>query len=107
MESVAIVGVGLIGGSFGLALRAAGFNGRIVGVSSPPTIEQAVELKAIDAGVTLETAGSECDLIYLAQPITAIEQTIQKISHIVRPGSLISDAGSTKERIVATASKEI
>jgi prephenate dehydrogenase len=39
METVAIIGVGLIGGSFGLALKSAGFRGRIVGVSSPQTIE--------------------------------------------------------------------
>jgi prephenate dehydrogenase len=107
MESVAIVGVGLIGGSFGLALRAAGFTGRIVGVSSPATIEQAIERKAIDVGVSLDAAARECDLIYLAQPIFAIEETLRKLGPLVGPGTLISDAGSTKEKIVTTAHKEI
>ncbi len=43
MRTVAIVGVGLIGGSFSLALRRAGFDGRIIGVSSPRTIEAAIQ----------------------------------------------------------------
>jgi prephenate dehydrogenase len=107
MESVAIVGVGLIGGSFGLALRAAGFKGRIVGVSSPATIEQAIELRAIDAGVNLKEASQSCDVIYLAQPISAIERTLQQIGSMAPPTALITDAGSTKVRIVETARQAI
>lgn len=103
MESVAIVGVGLIGGSFGLALRSAGFAGRIVGVSSPATIEQAIARGAIDAGSTLEDAARECDLIYLAQPISAIENTLELIGGIAAPRTLITDAGSTKVKIVDKA----
>jgi prephenate dehydrogenase len=107
MQSVAIVGVGLIGGSFGLALRAAGFEGRIVGVSSPGTIEQAVALGAIDRGVTLEAAAAECDLIYLAQPISTIQKTIVQLGPIITSECLITDAGSTKVRIVETAANAI
>ena len=103
MQSVAIVGVGLIGGSFGLALRAAGFEGRIVGVSSERTIEQAITLGAIDRGVTLEIAAAEYDLIYLAQPISAIERTLQLLGPIATSACLITDAGSTKVKIVQTA----
>jgi prephenate dehydrogenase len=105
MRSVGIVGVGLIGGSFGLALRAAGFTGRIVGVSSPGTIESAVACGAIEAGVPLEQAATECDLIYLAQPISAIESTLEKLGPIVSDNCLITDAGSTKTRIVQKAAK--
>ncbi|HYP07391.1 MAG TPA: prephenate dehydrogenase/arogenate dehydrogenase family protein [Bryobacteraceae bacterium] len=107
MESVAIIGVGLIGGSMGLALRAAGFNGRIVGVSSPGTIEQAVALGAIDAGVTLEQAAGECDLLYLAQPISAILKTLDHLGTITRKDALITDAGSTKVKIVGQARRVI
>jgi prephenate dehydrogenase len=103
MESVAIVGVGLIGGSFGLALRAAGFQGRIVGVSSPATIEQAIAVGAIDAGSSLEDAALTCDLIYLAQPISTIERTLEQIGSITPATTLISDAGSTKVGIVRKA----
>ena len=56
MKSVAIVGVGLIGGSFGLALRKAGFDGAILGVSSERVIGAALERGAIDRGATLEEA---------------------------------------------------
>ena len=103
MQSVAIVGVGLIGGSFGLALRAAGFTGRIVGVSSPATIEAAIARGAIDAGATLEDAAANCDLIYLAQPISAIESTLERIGSLAGPETLITDAGSTKVRLVEKA----
>jgi prephenate dehydrogenase len=53
MDTVAIAGVGLIGGSFGLALRSAGFRGTILGVSSEATIQAALERGAIDRGATL------------------------------------------------------
>jgi prephenate dehydrogenase len=105
MRSVGIVGVGLIGGSFGLALRKAGFRGRIVGVSSPVTIHSAIACGAIEAGVPLEQAATECDLIYLAQPISAIEDTLEKIAPLVPDNCLITDAGSTKTRIVQKAAK--
>ena len=69
MQTVAIVGVGLIGGSFGLALRKAGFAGEILGVSSEGAIAAAVEIGAVDRGLPLADAIREADLIYLAQPM--------------------------------------
>ena len=56
MNTVAIFGVGLIGGSFALALRKAGFSGRIIGVSSPETIRRALELSVIDEGMPAQNA---------------------------------------------------
>jgi prephenate dehydrogenase len=100
MKTVAIAGVGLIGGSFGLALRAAGFGGNIVGVSSPATIAKAVRRGAIDAGVSLEQAAAEADLLLLAQPISVILETLPKLAGKLRPGALVTDAGSTKRRIM-------
>jgi prephenate dehydrogenase len=100
MKTVAIAGVGLIGGSFGLALRAAGYGGRIVGVSSAATIAKAVARGAIDEGVSLEQAAAEADLVLLAQPIAVILETLPKLAGKVRPGALVTDAGSTKRRIV-------
>ncbi len=78
MDSVAIFGVGLIGGSFALALREAGFSGRIIGVSSPDTLARALELKVIDRGAPPEQAAREADLIYLAQPILRILDTLSR-----------------------------
>jgi prephenate dehydrogenase len=103
MNNVAIVGVGLIGGSFGLALRALGFSGRIVGVSSEPAIREALECGAIDVGEPLETAIPQADLIYLAQPIGRILHTLHRLEPLVRPDALVTDVGSTKQTIVSTA----
>lgn len=99
METVVIAGVGLIGGSFGLALKSAGFRGRILGVSSPQTIEKALRRGAIDEGASLEDAAPRADLIYLAGPIRAILETIPRLDGLARPGALVTDAGSTKRRI--------
>lgn len=103
MKTVAIAGVGLIGGSFGLALRKAGFDGRIVGVSSPRAIADALRVGAIDEGLRLADAARQADLIYLAQPIGRILDTLRHLDGVVQPGALITDAGSTKSAVVSAA----
>lgn len=103
METVAIVGVGLIGGSFGLALKKAGFSGTVLGVSSDASIRAGVERGAIDRGVTLEQAARTADLLYLAQPIGRILDTLHHLDPLVRPDALVTDAGSTKHAIVSEA----
>jgi prephenate dehydrogenase len=105
METVAIVGVGLIGGSFGLALKKAGFRGAILGVSSEATIRAALERGAIDRGAALDQAAREADLLYLAQPIGRILDTLHHLDPLVQPQALITDAGSTKHAIVTEARK--
>lgn len=101
MKSVGIVGVGLIGASFGLALRKAGFDGPILGVSSPRSIDEGLGNGAIDRGVALAEA-AQCDLVFLAQPIFGIIETIGKLNPLVRPETLVTDAGSTK-RVIGEA----
>jgi prephenate dehydrogenase len=103
MQTVAIFGVGLIGGSFALALRKAGFSGRILGVSSPDTIQTALDLKVIDAGATAGQAAAQADLIYLSQPILRIVECLPEIAASVQRGALVTDAGSTKSAIVERA----
>lgn len=103
MDTVAIVGVGLIGGSFALALRQAGFAGRILGVSSPTTLRRAVEFGAIDAGMELAEAVGQADLIYLAPPIRELLGILPALNASVKPSALITDAGSTKQAIVTRA----
>lgn len=106
MHRVAIFGVGLIGGSFGLALREAGFEGEIVGVSSAGAIAAALERNVISRAVTLEQAAEWADLIYLAQPVDRIIETIEKVAPlVVNRDCLITDAGSTKTQIVNKASE--
>lgn len=103
MQTVAIVGTGLIGASFGLALKKAGFAGRILGVSSPSAIGEALAHKAIDEAAPLEEAVACADLIYLSQTISRILTTLPAIAACVRTGALVTDAGSTKTEIVNQA----
>lgn len=103
MQRVAIVGVGLVGGSFALALRKAGFKGEICGVSSPAAIQVGIERGAVSSGCALAEAARSADLIYLAQPVDRILETIKKLGSIVHTGCLITDAGSTKLAIVNAA----
>ncbi len=107
MKTIAIVGVGLIGGSFGLALRQAGFTGRILGVSSEKTIRTAIERGAIDEGADFRTAASAVDLVLLAAPILTILEQIDAIDEFARPGTLITDAGSTKAVVCRRAQDKI
>jgi prephenate dehydrogenase len=107
MNTLAIAGVGLIGGSFGLALRKAGFTGRILGISSAETIARARELGAIDEGVSLEEALDQADVLYLSQPINVILETIAYLGPLLKRDILITDAGSTKRTIVGQAQTHI
>ncbi len=107
MNTVAIVGVGLIGGSFALALRASGFTGRIVGVSSPQAIRAALDRGVIDDALPLSEAAALAGLIYLARPIDGILSVLDELDAHVKPGTLITDAGSTKSVICAKAAEKI
>jgi prephenate dehydrogenase len=107
MQTIAIVGTGLIGGSFGLALRKAGFRGDILGVSSERALKEAVARGAIDQGMSLEKAVASADVVYLSQTIGRILQTLQVINPWLRPGTLVTDAGSTKTAIMNQAHKSI
>ena len=107
MNSVAIIGVGLIGGSFGLALRKTGFTGEILGVSSERSVAEARAVQAIDRGVSLEEAASTCDVLFLSQPISGILETLRQLDALVRPETLVTDAGSTKQAIVAEAARSL
>ncbi len=103
IQTVTVAGVGLIGGSFALALRRVGFRGRIVGVSSPATIREATKLGVVDIGLPLEEAVPRSDLVYMAQPVERIVAQLEQVRRLARPGTLVTDAGSTKSVIVSRA----
>jgi prephenate dehydrogenase len=105
MQTVAIVGVGLIGGSFGLALRKAGFEGEIIGVSSPRAIAAALRQGAISRAMEFDDAIRRADLVYLAQPVDRILLTLAHLKPLIRYDCLITDAGSTKAQIVNKAAE--
>ncbi len=102
-DTVAIVGVGLIGGSIGLALRERKLARRIVGVGRRQnSLDAARKIGAIDHGVTNLAAGvSDAQLVVVATPVdTVVERVIQAVA-AAPPGALITDVGSTKETIVS------
>jgi len=105
MKTVAIAGVGLIGGSFALALRQAGFDGVIAGVSSKRTIAEALEQRIIDCEMTLADAANSADVVFLAQPIGRIISMIEEMATSLGPKTLVTDAGSTKNLICAAAAR--
>jgi prephenate dehydrogenase len=107
MQKVAIVGVGLIGASFGLALRKAGFAGPIIGISSPAALESGLQVGAISQAAPLLEAVEQSDLIYLSQPVDRIIDTLAQIGPVAAPGTLITDAGSTKVAIVQAAAEHV
>jgi prephenate dehydrogenase len=106
MNRVTIVGVGLIGGSFGLALKAHGFPGRITGVGRPATLQAALECGAIDeAQEHLAPAVGHADLVFLATPILNILEALEPVRQAAPATALVTDAGSTKEQICDRAAR--
>ena len=105
-ERIAIVGVGLIGGSLGLAVRQAAPSTRVVGISRDETIARALELQVLDEGYSyeeLEEGIADADLILLCTPIRRIVELLPEVMRCARDGALISDVGSTKRVIEQTA----
>jgi prephenate dehydrogenase len=107
MENVVIIGTGLIGSSFGLALRKAGYRGTITGVSSTRATADALAAGAIDGAATLEEAVPRADLVFLSQTIGRILDTVRHLNVLLKPGALVTDAGSTKCTIVDLAREHI
>lgn len=103
IATVTVAGVGLIGGSFALALRRIGYSGRILGVSSPETLEVATRLGVIDDGCGLETALPQSELVYMAQPVERIIDQLDEVRQLVPEHALVTDAGSTKSAIMERA----
>lgn len=105
-EQLGLIGCGLMGGSFALALRRAGLVKRVVGYSkSPSTTERARALGVIDVEApSALLAISGADIVLIAVPVAATEATFKAIKHLVTPQMLIMDVGSTK-RDVTEASR--
>ncbi len=100
-----IIGCGLMGGSFALALKRAGLVKRVIGYSkSPSTTARAKEMGAIDvAAESALLAVSGSDIVLMAVPVAATESTFKAIRHLVEPGVLFMDVGSTKRDVVDAA----
>jgi prephenate dehydrogenase len=108
-DQLGVIGCGLMGGSFALALRRGMLVKRVVGYSkSPSTTERALRMGVIDvvADSALQAvAGS--DIVLLAVPVAATEATLKAIRHLVEPGVLVMDVGSTKRDVVDAARRAL
>jgi prephenate dehydrogenase len=104
-NQLGVIGCGLMGGSFALALKRGGLVKKVVGYSkSPSTTEKARKMGAIDvAAESALLAVSGSDLVLLAVPVAATEATLKAIRHLVEPGVMIMDVGSTKRDVVDAA----
>ena len=101
-EQLGLIGCGLMGGSFALALKRAGLVKRVVGYSkSPSTTERARQLGVIDVEApSALLAVSGADIVLIAVPVAATEATFKAIKHMVTPQMLIMDVGSTKRDVI-------
>ncbi|GKS56795.1 prephenate dehydrogenase [Nitrospira sp.] len=102
---VAIIGVGLIGGSLGMILRKEGWAKSVIGVGRRiENLKTAVALGAIDRYVADPDEGvSDADLVVLATPVDTYQQHLQHWGGRLRPGTIVTDVGSVKGRLVAQA----
>ncbi|HJU70206.1 MAG TPA: prephenate dehydrogenase/arogenate dehydrogenase family protein [Paucimonas sp.] len=109
MKKISIFGVGLIGGSFALALKKAGAVAHIVGVGrSIASLERAKELGIIDQiGSSVAEAVDGADLILVAAPVAQTEQILASMAPYLQQGTLVTDAGSTKSDVVTAARKAL
>jgi prephenate dehydrogenase len=104
IRQITIIGTGLIGGSFALAIRKSGFTGRVIGCDREAVLAQARERGAIDAAFADPSeAARGSDLILLATPVGSIIDLIERIGPIARPESLLTDVGSTKIEVAGRA----
>ena len=104
-QRLALIGCGLMGGSFALALRQAGLVHTIVGFSaSEKTRHRAVELKVIDqACSSVAEAVQGADLVLLAVPVGAMHSSFSAMRDVLQPSTLLMDVGSTKCDVIAAA----
>jgi prephenate dehydrogenase len=104
-EQLGIIGCGMMGSSFALAMKRAGLVKRIVGYSkSPSTTARALQLGVIDVeAASALQAVSGSDIVLIAVPVAAIEGTFKAIKHMITPDMLIMDVGSTKSDVVEAA----
>ena len=99
-DSVTVIGVGLISGSFSLALKENGLTQNVIGVSrTKASIEKALELKLIDEAFPLEEAVKKSKLIYVAIPVDATIPVMRQIMDLINEEQLVADAGSTKHAL--------
>jgi cyclohexadieny/prephenate dehydrogenase len=102
-DKLALVGIGLIGGSIALAARRGGFARKIVAATRrPETAEAANRLKLVDhCGTDLAAACRDADLVIVCTPVGACGEVARTIAPVLRAGCIVSDVGSVKQAVIA------
>src|SRR5215472_9482912 len=101
---ICIVGVGLLGGSFAAALRGRGYRGKLSGCdvrSLGPLVSRGLIDCEEESFARKEICGA--DLIYLSSPINSIVDFLKTNGHLIKPGAIVTDTGSTKREIVSAS----
>ena len=109
LRKLAVIGVGLVGGSFALALRRAGFAGPTTGYDRDRSaLERAVALHAIDEiAESVSEATRGADLVVVAVPVRAIGAVLHDVGLALDAKAVVTDVGSTKAEVVAIARQEL
>lgn len=109
LKTLAVIGVGLVGGSFAAALRRAGVASSVVGFDrDPEALEKAAALGVIDVAADSASAAARgADLVVVAVPVRAIGPVLHDVSLTLDANAVVTDVGSTKTEVVATAREEL
>ena len=101
-EKVCIVGLGLIGGSIGLAIKRSNISNQITGYArSNSTLEKAIELGLVDSVKdNLKDAVNNSDLVILATPLSTFRELVEEMSPFLKKGCIITDTGSAKLTVI-------
>ena len=101
-EKVCIVGLGLIGGSIGLAIKRSNISNQITGYArSNSTLERAIELGLVDSVKdNLKDAVNNSDLVILATPLSTFRELVEEMSPFLKKGCIITDTGSAKLTVI-------
>ena len=108
-QNITIVGVGLIGGSFALALREAGYDAHFTGVGrNEQSLRRAVELGIVDSyQMSVADAVKESDLVLLATPVGAIDTVLEQMAPVLGSNTIVTDAGSVKQSVINSARERL
>jgi len=109
IDTLSIIGVGLIGSSLSLALKEAGVVGRVIGYGrNRKNLELGVELGVLDGFEdSIEAAVADADVVVVAVPLGAMQAIFGELANVVKPGAVITDVGSSKGSVAAAARAEL
>ncbi len=108
-KKITIIGLGLIGGSIGLALKRAGSTAQLIGVArSQKTLDIALERNLVErVEIDIVKSVEDADLVILATPLSSFKKIILEVSHNLKPGCIVTDTGSSKLKVIEELSNVI